>query len=64
MLKIIIEFCELAIYKNEDFHPFPDCSKIFTNFSKTMQIFFFIFMHKKRMTFANRTRKSANDISD
>ena len=57
MLKIIIEFCELAIYKNEDFHPFPDCSKIFTNFSKTMQIFFFHFYAQKKNDLCKQNKK-------
>jgi len=47
-VKIRIEFCKLAIYKKTDFIRIPRWGKNFNNFSKTMQIFFFKIMHRKR----------------
>lgn len=47
MLKFIIEFCELAIYKNEDFHPFPIVAKSLLIFQKQCKFFFSFLCTKK-----------------
>lgn len=63
MLKKTSFSWELASCKNVIFPPSNHSDKVFNKLSKNKQIFFFKFVHKKRVTFANRTRTSVIDTS-